>query len=156
MRFRYRALLVFSFAVICLVFYVAVNKLVLIHSSENDSLEQVIEQQSILAESQDDTSRSFDIHHASALEQVPSGGLVHSEEVSIYARSFIEAYHQAHPTSYPVVAGQADLFGNVWMSLMWDGERSEIILIYYDEHISEIKQKTITFTKEEFSFYNKS
>ncbi len=83
-------------------------------------------------------------------EFMAQGGLSHSELVGDYARDYIESYRQAHPSSYPVLSGSCDLFGNVWSFLMWDGEKSEIILIYYDKQSSSVVEKTILITQEDF------
>ncbi len=74
-----------------------------------------------------------------------------SEQVADYAKEFLNSYHQANPEAYPVVSGQMDLLGNAWGYVMWDGEKSEIVLIYYDTKTNAIQERSIVISKDSFT-----
>ncbi len=76
----------------------------------------------------------------------------HSEEVSRSAQEFIEQYRKSHPGSYPAVSGQLDLLGNCWSCVMWDGEKSEVVLIFFDNKTHEIQQRNFVIGKELIGF----
>ena len=73
-----------------------------------------------------------------------------ADQVARYVENFITSYHDTYPGSYPVVSGQLSLFGNSWSCVMWDGERSEVILIYYNDQTRSVEEKSIVITKDIF------
>ncbi len=71
-----------------------------------------------------------------------------SDDVARYAKEYLQTYRDDHPSAYPITYGQLDLFGNSWIFNMWDGEKSDVILIYFDSKSNSVKENKFTFTKE--------
>ncbi len=111
-----------------------------IASRQNNPLREDVAQTNNLYVSSDD--------EPSVVNQ--NGEVDPADQVARYVESFITSYHDAYPGSYPVVSGQLGLFGNSWSCVMWDGERSEVILIYYNNHTRSVEEKSVVITKDLF------
>ncbi len=126
---------------IAFAFYILVEFAVEQHASQQlTNVYNNAEQQERVRGSGDVESRSID-----GIETQSS-----QEQVAEYTKNFLDQYKQDHPVSNPVIAGQIDIMGNAWCCLMWDGVKSEIILISYDVESRKVIEKNITFTKDMF------
>ncbi len=96
------------------------------------------------------TDNNTDFSKPISSEDDQSAEGTHAEQVAAYAEDFLANYHDTYPGSYPVISGSLGLFGDSWSCVMWDGERSEVILIYYNKESKSVQEKSFVITKEMF------
>ncbi len=149
MRSRNPLIYVLGGVVICLLFYWAVETTIQSHldyqhQEANDSLTR----------EEDGISEANDLKPGEITHEILTTNSksvdTPSALVADEAKGFLQTYSKEHPDVYPVAAGQIDVLGNAWSYLMWDGERSEIILIYYDENQKSVVNRSIIISQEDF------